>query len=314
MFLRFMKMDRNDLCMKISDFYQKESPFSSQVFRARIFRRDPRQRTAGGLTVVYGGCEHCAADYRIDRQGFPYWCLEFVVAGRGTLAVGKNISRILEPGVIFSYGPGTAYQMESDADRPLVKYFVDFTGPRAVSLLRKTGLRAGTDAHVFPPGPVAEAFDRLIDAGLDSAPRAPRRAALLLESLLLGCADWRVPKGASQSGAFTTYRRLRDMIDGLAPTDPILRSVAATARFCHVDSAHLCRLFRRFARITPYRHLMRRRLEAATARLSRPGCLVKEVSEEFGFADPYHFSRVFKSFHGMAPASFIKIHSGRRRA
>ena len=302
-----MKMDRNDLYMKISDFKTRGIFFSSQVFRSRIFRRDPNQRTAGGLTVVYGGCEHCATDYQIDRQGFPYWCLEFVVAGRGRLQVGGKVSpRILEPGVVFTYGPKTAYRMESDADRPLVKYFVDFTGARAFSLMRETDLLAGTDAHIFPLGPVAEAFDRLIDAGLDSASYAPRRTALLLESLLLSCADSRVPVGVSESGAFTTYRRCRDMIDELDPTSPILCSVAATACFCHVDGAHLCRLFRRFARVTPYQYMMRRRLEAATERLSGPGCLVKEVAEEFGFSDAYHFSRAFKSFHGLAPALFIR--------
>jgi AraC-like DNA-binding protein len=196
--------------------------------------------------------------------------------------------------------------MVSDSHRPLVKYFVDFKGTRAARVLREAGLPPGTDAHVFPPGPVADAFDRLIDAGLDTAPRAARRTALLLEGLLLGCADWRVPDGATESGAFATYRRCRDVIDGLDPKSPVLRSISATAHACHIDSAYLCRLFRRFARIAPYQYLMRRRMEAATAWLSRPGCLVKEAAEEFGFADPYHFSRAFKRFHGIAPASFIR--------
>jgi AraC-like DNA-binding protein len=287
---------------------KEEAFFSPQVFRARIFQRVPKARTPGNLTVFYGGCEHCAGDYRISRDSFPYWCLEFVVAGRGKVTVGKGkgSSSTLEPGAIFVYGPKTAYRMESDATRPLVKYFVDFTGRRAATLLGHLKLPPGTKTQVFPLGRVAEAFDRLIDAGLDTAPRASRRAALLLESLLLGCADWRVPDGAAESQAFTTYRRCRDLIDGFDPSGQTIRTIAATACACRVDSAYLCRLFRRFAGFAPYHYLTRRRIEAATARLSQSGCLVKEVAEEFGFADPYHFSRAFKRVHGIAPSSFMR--------
>ena len=64
-----MKMDRNDLGMKISGFTKKENLFSSQVFARRIFQRNPPVRAPGGLTVIYEGGEHGAADYRIDRQG-----------------------------------------------------------------------------------------------------------------------------------------------------------------------------------------------------------------------------------------------------
>jgi AraC-like DNA-binding protein len=282
-----------------------ENFFSRQVFRARIFRREVARAAAGDLAVICGGCEHCAADYRIDRRGFPYACLEFVVAGRGTVSAIGAKARPLEPGTIFTYARGTRYRMENDATRPLVKYFIDFTGRRAVALLRQAGFPPGTTAQVFPPGAIAEAFDRVIDAGLDTAPRAARRAALLLEALLLHCADHRVPDGAAESRAFATYRRCRDLIDGLDPAGPVIRSLAATARACHLDAAYLCRLFRRFAGAPPSHYLVRRRMEVATARLAHPGSLVKEVAAEFGFADPYHFSRAFKRFHGLAPATFL---------
>ncbi len=285
---------------------KEQAFFSKQVFRSRIFRRNPEETSPDGLMVACGGCEHCAADYRIERHGFPYWCLEFVVSGRGSVTVEGGTPQFLEPGSIFVYGPRTGYRMESDAFKPFVKYFVDFTGRRTVPLLKKLGLAAGTVAQVFPSGVVAEEFDQLIDVGLEDSPRAERRVALLLEALLLGCIDRRMPDGAAESRAFATYRRCRDLIDSLDPNGPVIRSIAATARACHIDSAYLCRLFRRFARMAPYHYLMRRRMEAATIRLSRPGGLIKEVAEEFGFADAYHFSRAFKRFHGMAPARFLQ--------
>ncbi len=271
------------------------------MFRARIFRRDPKARAPGGLTVIYGDCEHCAADYAINRQGFPYWCIEFVVSGSGEVKVAGKPAQILEPGTVFTYGPVTVYRMSCDPARPLVKYFADFTGRRGLSLLRETNLLPGTCATIFPPNTVADAFDRLIDTGLDTAPRAPRRLALILESLLLGCADHRVPQGATQSEVYTTYRRCRDVIDGLDRTGPVIRSTSAAARACNINGSYLCRLFRSYAGVAPHQYRTRLRMQAATTRLSEPGRMVKEVAEEFGFADPYHFSRVFKRFTALPP-------------
>ena len=286
--------------------------FSKQVFRTRIFRRNSSGTTTRGkeVTVVCGGCEHCSADYRIDRLGFPFVCLEFVVAGRGKVSVAGGEWQALEPGSVFTYAPSTRYRMESDTARPFVKYFVDFTGRRAPALLREAGLIPGTVAQVFPPESIADAFDRLIDVGQEETAQASRRTALLLEALLLQCSDQRVPDGASESRAFATYRHCRDVIDALDPSGPVICSVAATARVCHVDSAYLCRLFRRFAQVAPYRYLTKRRMDAATARLSQPGCLVKVAAMEFGFADAYHFSRAFKNIHGISPMKFLKGRKG----
>jgi len=273
--------------------------FSSQVLRARLFQREGG---GGPLSVVCGGCENCAADYRIDRATFPYWCLEFVVAGRGKIRIGKR-SELLGPGSIFVYGPRIAYRMESDAENPLVKYFIDFTGRRALPLLRELGFAPGVVEQVFPPGKQAEAFDHLIDAGLSTSPLAGRLTSLLLESLLVRCAEGRVPGGAAEanSRAFATYRRCRDLIDARGTS---LRGVAQAAAACHVDPAYLSRLFRRFIRCGPHEYLTRKRMEAATQRLAEPGRLVKEVADEFDFADSYHFSRAFKRFHGVPPLEF----------
>jgi len=42
----------------------------------------------------------------------------------------------------------------------------------------------------------------------------------------------------------------------------------------------------------------------AAERLQQSGALVKQVAEEAGFADPFHFSRVFTSVFGLSPLAF----------
>jgi AraC-like DNA-binding protein len=47
----------------------------------------------------------------------------------------------------------------------------------------------------------------------------------------------------------------------------------------------------------------------AAARLQQSGSLVKQIAELVGFADPFHFSRVFKNVLGVSPAAFGGLHS-----
>jgi len=48
-------------------------------------------------------------------------------------------------------------------------------------------------------------------------------------------------------------------------------------------------------------------MNLATERLQNPATLVKQVAAELGFADVYHFSRVFKKMLGVSPQGFRRL-------
>ena len=51
---------------------------------------------------------------------------------------------------------------------------------------------------------------------------------------------------------------------------------------------------------------LRRKMSLAAAHLVERGGLVKEAALRVGFTDPYHFSRCFKSVHGVAPRALLR--------
>ena len=57
--------------------------------------------------------------------------------------------------------------------------------------------------------------------------------------------------------------------------------------------------------LPPYQFLLRAKIKKAGALLSQ-GLSVKEVASGVGMADPYHFSRLFKSVTGKAPRFFAQ--------
>jgi len=277
--------------------------FSAQVSEARRFYLDLNPSRARSLVVVSGGCEHCTPDYSIHRSTFPFYSVEFVALGRGLLKL-KGREHQLQPGRIFSYGPGVRHDITADPAEPPVKYFVDFAGTRATELLRRCGLPPGSVAQIFPPNEVQSIIEELICAGQRGSPRSPELCGKLLECLLLKAAEARAPLAGAETLSFTTYQQCRQHIQGHFRTLKTLRQVAQE---CHVDGAYLCRLFQRYDHQSPYQYLLRLKMNLAAEGLQKPGSLVKQVAEDVGFGDAFHFSRAFKSVFGLAPDDFRRL-------
>lgn len=273
---------------------------SQQVTAARRFYQNLKPKAARELSVVCGGWEECAPDYLIDRATFPYLSVEYVASGRGQLVLdGKSYA--LEPGTVFTYGPGLSHQIRTSVEEPLGKYFVDFTGPRGRKLLRECGLVPGAFVPLTVPGEVRQAFDTLLRLGTGHHRLNARTCELQLELLLLIIVRCSQPGRRSERRAHATFERCRRHIDKNFLAIETLEQAAAE---CHVDVPYLCRLFRRFLDETPFRYLQRLQMQWAAERLHDSGRLVREVADDLRI-DPFQFSRTFKRIHGVSPSAFL---------
>ena len=127
--------------------------FSPQVSEARRFYLNLNPPKQSPLSVVSGGCEYCASDYEIHRPTFPFYSIEYVLRGRGSLKLQKR-GYDLRPGCIFSYGPNVRQDIAAEAADPPVKYFIDFTGLKSKEILRHCNLPPGNAAQIFPPNDI----------------------------------------------------------------------------------------------------------------------------------------------------------------
>jgi AraC-like DNA-binding protein len=277
--------------------------FSAQIVEARRFCLDLDPPAGTRLAVVCGGNENCAQDYVLSRSTFPYWALEFVAQGRGRLQLAGQAYE-LNAGTVFSYGPEIPLEILPDEHGTLVKYFVDFTGEEAEGLLQRHGPAPGSVVQTSAPYDVLALFDSLIREGLSGSPLSPQITSVILEYLVLKVADTAIPAGAADTPAFFTYRRCQRYLEEHWPE---LASLDQAAKKCHVDPAYLCRLFTRFDHQSPYQFLLRLRMTRGAELLLTPGASVKQVAEELGFADAFHFSRIFKKLMGLPPTQFARL-------
>jgi AraC-like DNA-binding protein len=185
----------------------------------------------------------------------------------------------------------------------MVKYFVDFVGAKAMRLLERGPLAGFAAAHVSDPRQVMELFELLHRNGSGSGPDRHDICALLAELLLLKINELPLADAHRDTQAFLTYERARQHIEEhflqIACLDDLARAI-------HVDPAYLCRLFKRYNRLSPLRYCMQIKMNHAAELLLASGALVKNVSAQLNFSDPYHFSRAFKSVYGIPPENYMQ--------
>lgn len=271
---------------------------SRQVESSRLFFLDSGEDD--DFAVVFGGFERCRADYRINRRDFPWFSLEFVDRGAGSLHLGGSDYR-LGPGSFFLYGPSLAHRIESSPDHPLGKYFVGFTGGGVERFLDRYEIQPGMVARCAKSEPIRRAFDTLIDRGVRKSKLASPICALITRQLLLMCKDDAAEPVNTDSPAYATYRRTRTFIEENFLSHATLEAVA---KACGMEAPYLCRLFARFHDESPYQFLTRLRMDHASRLLLEEDASVKSVAAALGFKDPFHFSRVFKSVHRVPPSRF----------
>jgi len=277
-------------------------PFvARRVIRGRyLFCPSINRRPSPRIQVLCAGFEECSPDYALRREGFPYAALELIVGGSWDLSSDGGQWR-LEPGMIFTYGPGTRYSLIARASRGLRKYFVDFEGQDSGSALRRTGLEPGVPARLAHPRWAQDLIEQLIDTARMEVRSKEKLGPMLAELLIERLHADREPRGSRLSASRLTFERCRDYLTAHYLE---ISNFARAARACGVTQVHLCRLFRKHAGETPHTFVTRMKMNQAAELIVRGDVAVKTAALGVGFPDPYHFSRVFKKVHGSAPSKF----------
>ncbi len=273
---------------------------SERVAQCRDFFFGPRMHAGAKLTVPCGGWERCSANYRVSRESFRYFALEYVAEGHGHFTCNGQTTE-LKPGILFGYAPGNAHAISTCAEQPLLKYFLDFSGPRARSVFRGLPLDEGGTAWIRQPHAIRDQYQHSGAAG-----QQPRRLAQNICSSRSPVLQLRSGQNAmrpedAKRRAFETYTRASYELSTGFRT---LRSTADLARRLKITPAYLARLYQRYANASPHKTLMGIKMAEAASLLVGTRASVTHTAASVGFSDAYHFSRVFKSYYGSAPAHF----------
>ena len=85
-------------------------------------------------------------------------------------------------------------------------------------------------------------------------------------------------------------------------------SLERIARECCLSRAHFARYFKNSTGMPAHKWLQCLRIEHAKQLLQAPDKSLTQIALDCGFADQSHFTRVFKSFVGVTPGIWRRLH------
>lgn len=262
------------------------------------------------LALVCAGYEECGPAFAIDRPSFRWHAVELLESGSWEVRRGGRWVAA-GPGTVVAYGPRQAGGIRAAGRGPHGKYFADFRGPAARRAWQAAGLSARPVRHLADGRPAADLYEQLLSCAVLPAPAQAKVIAAVLHALLvrLGAQPETSPRPAARRRL--VFERCRDY---LAAHYASVRGPGAAARACRVGPEYFSRLFREHTGQTPSQFLARLRMHHAARLLQHSDLAVQAAGRAVGFEDPYHFSRVFKRIHGVAPRDFRRDGRPSRRS
>lgn len=186
-------------------------------------------------------------------------------------------------GDLLLYPKGLLHHERTDASDPVETICIAWDGPSGPEV-RRVRDREGHVRHMAR---------WLMEAHFQDYPGIDALRQSLLESVLA-----EVHRLSHLPAEDAAVGRVRGYILGHL-NDPI--SLQDLAEVAGMSRHHFCRRFKALTGRTPMDEVWRLRLVEARSLILSSNLTLTEISEASGFQNPFHFSRKFRQFWGMAP-------------
>ena len=242
-----------------------------------------RSRTEGSPQAIVIVC--------VDGAG---WCR--LPSGRYDVEAGQVL--VIPAGVPHSYGAA--------GDHPWTIWWLHLGGADVAELVG--AVLAGTDGPVVRVGDLYQAVSLVEDAlrrmERDDSVRSRQAAAGSAWHLLALLAADRAGAPASRADAIDQAEQyLREHLGARI-------SVAELAGLARLSPSHFAALFRRATGTGVLQYQTRLRMSRARELLDTTDQPIAEIARALGYADPFYFSRQFRSVHGVSPSEYRVQHKG----
>ncbi|SDE38377.1 AraC-like ligand binding domain-containing protein [Paenibacillus sp. UNCCL117] len=85
-------------------------------------------------------------------------------------------------------------------------------------------------------------------------------------------------------------------------------ALGALAKEMHLNKYYMCHCFKEITGLSINNYITRKRIDEAKKLLRLSDEAIGSMSEQLGFSNPVHFSRMFKQYAGVSPQAYRKMH------
>ncbi len=249
-----------------------------------------------------------AAGFAADIPGAVPWTLSVCAGSGATLHLGSRVIAMPAGRVVLV--PPAAARVKTEGD--VLQLRAHFQ-PSAAAAAHADAL--GPEPVVLGPDELRDSLcarlRRDLDAGRAIGAATCARAKALVHLSVAAAFDVDGDALQEPNQPDDAERQLRPVLRYIdAHLDEPLEN-ARLAAFVHASESHFIRMFRRVIGCTPARHVQERRVNHAAELLARTSLTIDEIAERCGFANRFHFSRVFAQRRVEPPGRYRALHGSR---
>lgn len=234
------------------------------------------------LNPLLAGWEDCCPEHSYGPSVREYYLIHYVQSGKGILYNEDGVHPV-EAGQIFLIRPGQVTTYTADKKNPWSYIWVGFDGR-----LTKKLDELGEWVISYPE----DTFIRLRHARDLAGTREEYVTGLLFSMLSVLLDQETTPPGYQRQAAdYIRANYMRDI------------SVEDIARTVGLDRRYLSRIFKADMGVTMQEFLIQTRLEHSALYLKQ-GESVTQAAALSGYADVFHFSKMFKKSFGVSPREY----------
>ncbi|MEM1052977.1 MAG: AraC family transcriptional regulator [Pseudomonadota bacterium] len=263
------------------------------MWEEKIYKQNMHLSPLGGIKIA---CFlHNGVGVLTSKRTLPHFTLVYVTRGSGRYIDEKGIDVSVEAGDAIIVFPGRQHWYGPEQGKTWDEFYLVFEGP-VFDMWRSTGC-FDRDHPVLPLKPMDFWRDRILQV-IGQRP-ARTEAELLAEAIKLQelLADM---QQAGHDGMADEIEWLEGAKQAIANSMDIRKA----AQSCGLSYESFRKRFRKLAGHSPGRHRTSLLMSQACEMLSKPGVRLRDISDELGFCDEYHFSRQFRKSVGWSPSEY----------
>ncbi|NUR89191.1 MAG: helix-turn-helix domain-containing protein [Nonomuraea sp.] len=251
--------------------------------------------------LMAGHADPVPEDWARPERSYGYNRIYLILDGTGSIVL-DGVEYHPRPGQLYFLPAGSALAFSGSAERPLRKYWANFTatvgGRELASLVTLPRV-----LEVEDPRPVAELFVRLLDAGKGATQvTGPLRQRAVLMELTAYLVD-HAPLGSLRPLSAGPGRIL-EYID--AHLTEVL-SVGRLAEAFHYNPTYFITYFAQLFGVSPNQYIRQLRVERVKQALIHTEQRIEEIAGSVGWEAAY-LSRVFRQVTSLTPTQYRALH------
>ena len=248
------------------------------------------------ISISCFGITYPTNNYYIKRASVSGYILEHIIEGKGYVVVnGKKTA--VTAGDTYMLKTGESVEYYSDTQDPYKKLWVNFQGVLPAQLVSIYKLRD----TVYKNVELVELFEKLYELDKISTDISEIHfdIANIITQMLLALAK------SIEDNRFIPERAnlIRIELNHAVNTTFNLEEICEKL---FISKSEVIRIFKKSYGVTPYQYLLDLKISKAKSILESGSASIKEISEQLAFANPYHFSEVFKQKVGLSPLQYRK--------